>query len=237
METLAEEHPMPDTLYFIRILTEALRRPDLDAAMREAVAVILERQHAPEYRAAFRQCLQFVDSMLSADDDLERETLTEVALRMALGRIIADPSESECLPNERPEDKGPHASYARAMTAMREFGVRSAPLMVQVRRNGDFVASFPVPLAEVAVVRGLQPDSYAITLDTGRLLWSGELGPADLIWRHAFPGRPLGVAAESSAPSTTPTRRIILAVGTLIIVVYPGMETGSIQLVTGEPIA
>lgn len=228
---------MPNTLYFIRVLTEALRRPDLDEAMREAVAMILERQHAPEYRATVRQYLQFIDCMVSADDDLERETLTEVALRMALGRIIADPSEPECLPSKRPEDKEPHASYAWAITAMRESAVRSAPLMVQVRRHGELVASFPMPLTEAAVVRGLQPDSYAIALDTGRLLWSGELGPADLIWRHAFPGRPLGVAAESSAPSATPTRRIILAVGTLTIVVYPGMETGSIQLVTGKPIA
>ncbi len=120
---------------------------------------------------------------------------------------------------------------------MHDIAARTAPLTLLIHRGQDLVASFPLPPAQTTPTPGIQPGFYTATLDTGWLVWSGELGPADLLWRQAFPGRPLGMAAESSVSSPTPARRITLAVGALTIVVYPGMETGSIQLVTSEPIA
>lgn len=222
---------MPDTLYFIPILADALRRHDLDAGMREAIALIFERRDDPRYRDGFRQFLRFIDAAASSVGVFEQEAITKVALRMMLGRIVQGLPDAEPRAGETPDGEGPRASYAPAIRAMQESAARSAALTVQIRRDDNLIASLPLPQASPAVVRKLRPGAYTIALDTGRLLWSGGLGPADLVWPRAFPDRPLPVAADSAIPSITPTRRIPLVVGSLAAVVYPGVETGTMRLV------
>ena len=62
-------------------------------------------------------------------------------------------------------------------------------------------------------VRGLRPGSYILRLETGQVLWQGELSMADLLWRHAFPEDTLPLAAETDEAIVRSSREFDLLDG------------------------
>lgn len=227
---------MRDDLFFIPILSDAFRCPDPEAGIRRAIEQIIERRDDPRYRVGFRQFLRFLDAA-STIDDFEQEALTRAALRILLAQIEKDVTAPELGHGEAVTQTGKYAACAQAVRAMRDLATRSELLMLQVERDGESIASLPLPQAGPAVIRKIRPGTYTFTLDNGRLLWTGELGPSELLWRRAFPGRPLRLAADSALPSIESTRKIPLLVGLLTAVVYPGVEAGTIRVVSGDTVA
>ncbi len=67
-------------------------------------------------------------------------------------------------------------------------------------------------------------------LDTGWVIWQGELTERDLIWMAAFPDVPLDLAADTDETSARTTREESLLDGELILRVIPGLESGNIEL-------
>ena len=82
--------------------------------------------------------------------------------------------------------------------------------------------------------RNVTPDHYAARMDTGRIIWQGELTEKELIWSAAFPGQALELAADTGEPAARMTREITLLNGELIIRVFPGAESGRLELRIGE---
>ena len=79
-------------------------------------------------------------------------------------------------------------------------------------------------------VNVVKPGNYRLKLDTGRLLWEGRLTEEDLVWSKAYPGQDLPVAADSKETRRTPTREIDLLDGSAVLRIYPGVETGSLEI-------
>ncbi len=76
----------------------------------------------------------------------------------------------------------------------------------------------------------ISPGDYSLMLDTGRLIWEGSLTNRDLIWSEAFPGKPLDLAADTGATQLQPTRQESLLGGELILRVFPGLESGRLEI-------
>lgn len=108
---------------------------------------------------------------------------------------------------------------------------RPMSVEVIVERNDVVVASCSFEQAVGAhVVNGIEPGDYRLKLDTGRLLWEENLSERDLVWSKAYPGEGLSVAADSEEAHRHATREIDLLDGTLTLRVYPGVETGSLNI-------
>jgi hypothetical protein len=102
---------------------------------------------------------------------------------------------------------------------------------VIVERNDVVVASCSFEQAVGAqVVRSIEPGDYCLKLDTGRILWEGNLSEKDLVWSKAYPGEGLALAADSEERPHRLTREFDLLDGTLALRVYPGVETGSFEI-------
>ena len=74
------------------------------------------------------------------------------------------------------------------------------------------------------------PGNYQLLLNTGWVLWNGALSAADLVWHEAYPERPLEMAADTGEDHVTPTRVIELLDGELVIRVFPGIESGRLEI-------
>lgn len=80
------------------------------------------------------------------------------------------------------------------------------------------------------VVDNIRPGPYRLTLDTGRVLWQDVLTEEDLVWAKAFPQAPLKMAAASEEGASSPTRRLELLGGSMVLQVFAGIEHGSIEI-------
>jgi hypothetical protein len=74
------------------------------------------------------------------------------------------------------------------------------------------------------------PGQYDLGFDTGRVLWAEQLSDKDLIWSHAYPGRPLLLAARTGDSEREPTRHVSLCDGAIVLSVYPGTEDGILRV-------
>ena len=115
-------------------------------------------------------------------------------------------------------------------TILEEFG-RPSGVGIVVECDGVEVASCSVDQpAGLKAVGNVKPGDYRLRLDTGRLLWVGHLANEDLLWAEAHPGRDLPMAADTRESSRQPTRRLDLLDGAVILRVYPGVESGTLEI-------
>jgi len=123
---------------------------------------------------------------------------------------------------EAPEELG-----AEILTAME----RPAGIEIIVEKNDDVVTafSFEQPFG-IRSVDEIAPGNYRVKLDTGRILWEGNLAEQDLLWSKAYPGEPLKMAADSGQPIGKPTREIPLLDETVLLRVYAGLESGFLEI-------
>ena len=79
-------------------------------------------------------------------------------------------------------------------------------------------------------VSGIVPNNYVLKLDTGWILWKNQLTAEDVIWKDAFAGQDLQLAAESGDADQRPTQRIVLLNGQLTVSLFAGIESGSLEI-------
>jgi len=70
------------------------------------------------------------------------------------------------------------------------------------------------------------PGAYRLKMETGRVLWEGFITEKDCIWKKAFPGEPLKLAADTGEHKNTPSRTIPLLDEMVNLHLHPGIETG-----------
>lgn len=117
--------------------------------------------------------------------------------------------------------------------AFMSVAAQAAPLDigVVVFRDGSPVGSVRSgPRADRQVLRGITPGEYAVQLETGRLLWEGELTKSHLVWAAAFPGRPVRFAADTGEVAGASTLDVELLGGEMFLKVFPGIESGMIEI-------
>ena len=227
---------MNDDLFFIPILAEAIKEPDPTAALERAFETIRKMAATPRYSNGRRQWHRFIEAATAGAGESERLAVGEAAIWMAIAGLCGEGAEAGVVSTE------PHRGQRRArgsadlsiMRKLRGIGRRRGFPLLMIQCDGRLVASRCLGPVDYTPISGVRPGSYTLTLDTGRLLWSGDITDADLIWDCAFPGRPLVMAADSTPSPVTTTRTIPLTVAPVALVVLPGVEAGSLRLVGCE---
>lgn len=85
--------------------------------------------------------------------------------------------------------------------------------------------------AEGTRVTGLRPGVYSLHLRTGRLLWEGVLDAKDLRLPERKLFEPLRMAADTESTGQVPTRELSLLGGAIVVRVYAGTASGSLEIV------
>lgn len=107
----------------------------------------------------------------------------------------------------------------------------SMPLIV-LERNGEVLARIQVEeKGNTGTIGDLRPGSYLLRLESGWVLWKGDLSKTDLIWRHTFPEEALPLAAETERITAKISREIELLQGELAIKVMPGRSSGRMDII------
>jgi len=126
----------------------------------------------------------------------------------------------------RPEWK---AEYEQLCAEMRETS-HPLPPEITVTRESQLLGMISLDrIPGSGSVSNVTPGQYTLALATGRVIWQGVLTEQDLVWRVAFPGRPLDLAADTGE-AAQPTLEIPLLDGELTIRVLPGLESGRIEI-------
>ena len=105
-------------------------------------------------------------------------------------------------------------------------------------RNGVCLATITFRHRRIVrAIANVAPGHFTLKFKIGRVIWSDELKKEDLIWAEAFPGEGLRFAAETEQPATKASRIIRLFNGEVILLIIPGIEHGSIDILfKGEKI-
>jgi len=82
-------------------------------------------------------------------------------------------------------------------------------------------------------ISGLRPGNYTFELGSGRVLWTVELTYRDLVLKAAFPGKNLRLAADTGEErQVAHSREINVLNGELVFRIYPGLESGGLEIDT-----
>ena len=112
-----------------------------------------------------------------------------------------------------------------------EATLRPGGVDIVIERDGDIISTcsfWSTPATRT--IGGIVAGSYLLRLDTGRVLWEGRLAEEDLLWARAFPKQALRVAADTGGARRQMAREVVLLEGTLILRVFAGVESGTVEI-------
>jgi hypothetical protein len=181
---------MTKDLYFLRLIAEALEKPDSKTAIEGALKKIRVMGKLPEYKLGFKQFKRF---MAEVNDSFKKHF-------------------------EEPVD-------------LMDTMLKDLPLKIVIERNGENIIAIPVKRGCFSEkTPNIFPGHFVIKLNTGRMIWQGELTDQDLIWTAAFPEKDFALAADTGDRAEHIAREIILLEGELIMRVLPELESGCIEV-------
>ena len=219
---------MSHELFFIPILAEALGSPDVRQALEDAFAAIEQRAGEGDYQEGYRNFQTFM-----LEIEARRQVLQEQDVRMALLMSAADASAAT---PERETIMGPEIRRSPELRAQYDALCEAlSPYLrvpvFQLLRDGRPMGpvSFETGAGRRAI-DDIRPGRYTLQIDTGLVLWEGELTARDLIWTEAFGGRSLELAAESGEIRRRPARTIHVPESGVILRIFPGIESGSLEI-------
>jgi len=219
---------MNRNVYFVPILARALRGPDRGESLEKAFTAIERLGQETGYEEGYRNFCRFM-----AEVSMHRRLLEEHDLRMAALELIAGtPSEAkrwETLLSKLAEETAWLEAEYDALT--RVCGPRSRVLNLQLLRDDRQIAELTFEMmCGRQLVDNICPGHYALRMDMGLVLWEGMLTNADLIWTEAFGGKELTLAAEAGEVRRRPSREVKLRDARLILRLFPGIESGSLEI-------
>ena len=219
---------MTNDLFFIPMLAAAAGQPDTQDAMQRALERIAARtrheggpvaEHWRRFLAAIVDC-----------GESDRKAIIEAAAIMAGQRDV-----SVSVSPPQPFDTESHFGQERdrgdnpTKASRSSLSQRDDTISLIILANKEMIASRSLDRLDHAPLHPLYPAQYTIALDTGRVLWEGDLTEKELVWQAASPNRPLPMAADSAQPTPEPTKTVPLPVARLAIAVYPGVEAGAMR--------
>jgi len=229
---------MSNNLYFIPIIAHALEQKEPEKALKEAFEEIRAKGQRPEYSNGFKQFQQFMEIAKQHISDQKQDLITithkiisELILEFVTGTFEGGEEERQAVEQlimSRPEWQN---EYRNLCAEIQETERYPSQINILVEKEGNLFGK--MSFEEVQGFTSLQnivPGHYIIKLETGRVLWEGELTEQDLIWTVAFHGLPLKVAADTKDLPKEPTREERLLNGELVLRVFPGLESGRIGI-------
>ena len=220
---------MTDELFFITVLTEALNRPETRTSLKEALATINGLGKKQRYRKGFENFRYFMSQVLSRYETVERDYSRCVILERAAG-LFDDTAIHKILPDPAPPDEWETINALMVSPKRNRYPV--IDLFCGPRKISRLVFAKDKTKQSVS---GIVPNGYVLKLDTGWVLWKKQLTAEDVIWKNAFTGQDLQLAAESGAADQRPTQRIVLFNGQLTVSLFAGIESGVLEIQWGGP--
>jgi hypothetical protein len=223
-------------MFFLRIIAEALDQPDPNSALKHAFENIETLGRQPEYRDGFSQFQQFMSMVKKGSGSHAPETanmaldlIRELSIELATGLFDENPKEKQDILDmihSRPEWRGEYENIKGSISEAEEPTIE-----LFIEANEGRLISIPVEQQPFTrIIRGIKPGSYSIKLNTGRMLWEGDLSAKELFWANAFPEQALDLAADTEGATARCTKEIILLNGELIVRVFPEIESGYLEV-------
>ena len=104
-----------------------------------------------------------------------------------------------------------------------------------IERDGIVIDSIIMTnLDDIKHINKIIPGLYSIKIANDQTIWHGEFTQQHLIWDSAFPERPIELAADTGNSKTESTLKLKLLNGQITISIFPGIESGCLQIQTGE---
>jgi hypothetical protein len=224
---------MTNDLYFLSILAAELGPKAPAHALGGALAEIERRGRLPGHARGYSQYLRFMAHAVKCRKELTLGHFDYPIDLDLIAALLADQLDGEAdalsLVNANPR-------WRLVFEGLRETyeAASHAP------RPSLLLCKSEIPLLRAAIesssadyaVEGVMPGCYTLLLDNGQVLWHQDLTERELLWRYAFPDRPLGLAADAG-PSTDTAEsslEVLLADGIVLLRVHPGIESGRIGL-------
>ena len=220
---------MSRDLYFIRLIAQALRTPDPKGALREAFEEIRAIGQQPDHTAGYQQFLRFIDMVRQDHGQSQRDTEPDDTER-SLDNAVADLAE-DLIELDRSESSPREDDYNEIRGQILLVMDRPPVRELHIETDGQVLTHCVLDeKAGTQVVTDVRPGHYRMTIETGLVLWDGILEEQDLLWSHAAPRRPLEMAADTDESPTEPSRILDLLDGAIVAHVFPGVESGTIEI-------
>lgn len=228
----AEMSPMTDGLYFLPILMMALQHgDDVAGAMQKAQLAIQHLGRQDRFQDGFSQFNALMAEISDHHNLWLEASLAERLYDLAANTVEEKTTASPELLKLMRQFTDCETLYHLLCQVMRHKPASPDLPVVNVVRDGDLLGErMSRPVSGQITIKDIHPGQYRIELDTGRIVWQGDLLDQDLLWQKAYPHAPLEMAAESQESDLTPTIERVLLDGELIIRIYPGVESGWLEI-------
>lgn len=220
---------MSENLYFITIIARALQEPDIEKALRKAFGKIKQMGAEERYAEGFKNFELFMEAAYNRNQITAADHARELIVHLGMGMFEGTAQEKETLLDiiaSHPEWKAEYEAFC------------------QMEADNDLTQEFPV--IEVSsdkgfVIRktfekvpghesfdGILPGNYKIKLvNTGWIIWEGQLTAKNLIWPEAHEGKNLPMAAGEGQPTDEVD---LLNNREVFLRTYAGIESGRIEI-------
>jgi hypothetical protein len=229
---------MNKDLYFIKLIANALKGDQSSIRMKKALEEIHRKGQQPEYRQGYLQFLEFMRKIVEARNDFSplpdrrhEDLIQDLILQFGLGLIESDSPEAVLIQKFIESSPKWKNEQGRLSYAVRDTESVLDSIEIIIDIDGKPLKRIPWSgRLVVDKIGGVSPGNLSIRLNTGRVLWQGELTTSDLFLSEAFPNEELKLAADTGEVFTRMSRRFHLLDGGLIITVYPEIESGSLEI-------
>jgi hypothetical protein len=229
---------MNKDLYFLKILTEALKAPNPEQKIKKAFDEIEELGRRPEYRQGYHQFRLFMDKIKESgilgsvdSGDLIHEMIQDLIFQLATGLFDRESNEGRQLLDLIRSNPKWQKEFEKLSAQELESEGLSGQMKIIVTKNGNTIGSMPTkPSAFFQSISNVTPGYYEVKLNTGRLIWQGDLKEEDLLWSAAFPEEAFDLAADTGESVRRITKNIKTLDGEITMRVYPGIESGHIEV-------
>jgi hypothetical protein len=232
---------MNRTLYFIPLIEKALAQSNPRKALVESFREIQSLGRDPAYSDGFAMFLSFMEEVAEnwklqdlLSSDAGAAILEDFSLQLAADTASNAPF------SEKDQSGLPPALLEQIIQRLNTLSLMDTEpirMEVDVIRDTEIHATIQLdPTKPVQRIAGILPGKYTFRLGSGRVLWEVELEEKDLILKLADPGQNLKLAADTGEERRlSPTRKMAALSGELVFRVFPGIESGWIEIETRIP--
>jgi len=229
---------MDKPLFFISLITAALTSPSPRKALGETaqqIALYCEEAPFAPGCAQFRQFMEEVTSQWDLRRQMPPEMVSSIAedLALELSFGLFDGSEWEIKAARKliESQESLHGTHLKLPIETHSSLKEQQQLKFIIKKEGIAIGSWQLgPSVQSIILPRIMPGTYTFGLNTGWRLLSVEFTDKDLIWSRAYPDQDLQMAADTGETGLTPSRIMRLWDGKMVIRVFPGIESGRIEI-------